>query len=137
MSFDQMWDAIPEKDRRYKCHTCHHFFDESSLSGTGKRCPKCGEIFKHLEKMCCLDHNHCQHETMGKIDYCPICKLPICPECGTHDVLQISRVTGYLQDVSGWNNAKRQELKDRVRYSDQGVVASVGKWRGLTGLTLT
>ena len=36
---------------------------------------------------------------------------------GSHDVVQISRVTGYLQDVSGWNAGKQQELKDRVRYS--------------------
>jgi anaerobic ribonucleoside-triphosphate reductase len=31
--------------------------------------------------------------------------------------MQISRVTGYLQDVAGWNAGKQQELKDRVRYS--------------------
>jgi anaerobic ribonucleoside-triphosphate reductase len=31
--------------------------------------------------------------------------------------VQVSRVTGYLQDVSGWNAGKRQELKDRMRYS--------------------
>ncbi|MBP8676317.1 MAG: oxidoreductase, partial [Methanoculleus sp.] len=37
--------------------------------------------------------------------------------CGSHDVMQISRVTGYLQDVAGWNAGKQQELKDRVRYS--------------------
>jgi anaerobic ribonucleoside-triphosphate reductase len=41
----------------------------------------------------------------------------VCPECGSHDVTQISRVTGYLQDVSGWNASKQQELKDRMRYS--------------------
>ena len=40
-----------------------------------------------------------------------------CPECGSHDVVQISRVTGYLQEVSGWNAGKQQELKDRARYT--------------------
>ncbi len=41
-----------------------------------------------------------------------------CPNCGSDDVDQISRITGYLQAVSGWNSAKRQELKDRKRYND-------------------
>jgi anaerobic ribonucleoside-triphosphate reductase len=38
----------------------------------------------------------------------------MCPICGSHDVAQVSRITGYLGDVAGWNAAKRQELKDRV-----------------------
>ncbi len=41
-----------------------------------------------------------------------------CPSCGSPDVEHISRITGYLQAVSGWNNAKRQELRDRKRYDD-------------------
>ncbi|OPY54988.1 MAG: anaerobic ribonucleoside triphosphate reductase [Methanosaeta sp. PtaU1.Bin112] len=41
-----------------------------------------------------------------------------CPNCGSSDVDHISRITGYLQAVSGWNNAKRQELKDRKRYNE-------------------
>lgn len=41
-----------------------------------------------------------------------------CPNCGSPDVDHISRITGYLQAVSGWNSAKRQELKDRKRYND-------------------
>jgi ribonucleoside-triphosphate reductase len=41
-----------------------------------------------------------------------------CPSCGSEDVDHISRITGYLQAVSGWNNAKRQELKDRKRYNE-------------------
>jgi hypothetical protein len=28
----------------------------------------------------------------------------------------MSRVTGYMQIISGWNAAKRQELDDRTRY---------------------
>ena len=39
----------------------------------------------------------------------------MCPECGCHDVSQIGRITGYCSDVEGWNNAKKQELKDRHR----------------------
>ncbi len=41
-----------------------------------------------------------------------------CPSCESEDVEQWSRVTGYLQAVSGWNEAKKQELKDRKRYTD-------------------
>ena len=41
-----------------------------------------------------------------------------CPNCGSEDVDHISRITGYLQAVSGWNSAKRQELKDRKRYNE-------------------
>ncbi len=41
-----------------------------------------------------------------------------CPRCDSRDVDHISRITGYLQAVSGWNAAKQQELKDRKRYSE-------------------
>lgn len=38
-----------------------------------------------------------------------------CPACGSSSVRGYSRITGYYQDVSSWNAAKRQELKDRHR----------------------
>lgn len=101
-------EDIPVGERRYKCHTCHLIVDETP-------CPRCGE--EHLPIMCPLDHCHCAHEIIAGIEYCPLCHVAICPECGSHDVVQISRVTGYLQDVSGWNAGKQQELKDRVRYT--------------------
>jgi ribonucleoside-triphosphate reductase len=41
-----------------------------------------------------------------------------CPNCGSQDTDHISRITGYLQAVSGWNKAKTQELKDRKRYDE-------------------
>ncbi|RLF56604.1 MAG: oxidoreductase, partial [Thermoplasmata archaeon] len=31
------------------------------------------------------------------------------------DVEQYSRITGYYQRVSGWNEGKQRELKDRYR----------------------
>ncbi|WP_316967098.1 anaerobic ribonucleoside-triphosphate reductase [Candidatus Methanocrinis natronophilus] len=46
--------------------------------------------------------------------------LEDCPRCGSDHLEHLSRVTGYLQSVSGWNEAKKQELKDRNRYSDLG-----------------
>ncbi|MDD5453973.1 MAG: anaerobic ribonucleoside-triphosphate reductase [Candidatus Ratteibacteria bacterium] len=54
--------------------------------------------------------------TVSGIKTCPICKMPMCPCCGNHSVEQLSRVTGYIQAVSGWNSGKVQELEDRQRY---------------------
>jgi anaerobic ribonucleoside-triphosphate reductase len=100
-------EDVPVKERRYKCHTCQHVVMSTP-------CPFCGET--HLEVMCPLDHCDCSHDVISGIEYCPLCGAAVCPHCGSHDVVQISRVTGYLQDVSGWNAGKQQELKDRVRY---------------------
>jgi ribonucleoside-triphosphate reductase len=38
-----------------------------------------------------------------------------CPNCGASQVEWWSRVTGYYQAVSGWNQAKKRELIDRYR----------------------
>ncbi len=38
-----------------------------------------------------------------------------CPKCGSHNIDHLSRITGYLQSVDGWNAGKRQELVDRTR----------------------
>ncbi|MDH7593978.1 MAG: anaerobic ribonucleoside-triphosphate reductase [Methanomicrobiales archaeon] len=100
-------EDIPLAERRYKCPGCHFIVDTTP-------CPVCGE--QRLAIMCPLDHAQCSHDIVPGIDYCPLCGVSVCPICGSHDVVQISRVTGYLQDVSGWNAGKRQELKDRVRY---------------------
>jgi len=40
-----------------------------------------------------------------------------CSFCGSQNVDWLSRVTGYLQAVSGWNAGKKQELMDRRRYN--------------------
>jgi anaerobic ribonucleoside-triphosphate reductase len=55
-------------------------------------------------------------KVVATIKSCPICDRPMCPDCGNHNVSQLSRVTGYIGDVGGWNNAKKQELKDRKWY---------------------
>jgi hypothetical protein len=101
-------EDIPVAERRYKCHTCHLIVDTTP-------CPQCGD--EHLVILCPLDHCHCSHDIISGIEYCPLCGEAVCPECGSHDVVQISRVTGYLQEVSGWNAGKQQELKDRTRYT--------------------
>jgi ribonucleoside-triphosphate reductase len=38
-----------------------------------------------------------------------------CPSCGSSNVEWWSRVTGYYQAVSGWNEAKKAELQNRFR----------------------
>lgn len=55
-------------------------------------------------------------KAVATIKSCPVCDKPMCPDCGNHNVSQLSRVTGYIGDIGGWNNAKKQELKDRKRY---------------------
>lgn len=42
-----------------------------------------------------------------------------CTKCNSEDVKAYSRITGYIQDVSGWNAAKREELRLRTRL--QGI----------------
>ena len=56
------------------------------------------------------------YRTNPGIAYCPECQSAMCPVCHRHNVTQLSRVTGYVSSVSGWNAGKRQELKDRKRY---------------------
>ncbi len=101
----------PEK---YKCSRCLIIINQEDLLPSGA-CPQCekGDL---IQKMCSHDHSECSHDLTQGIAYCPECGAPCCPVCGCHDVAQISRVTGYLQDVEGWNAGKRQELKDRKRY---------------------
>ncbi|HID19815.1 MAG TPA: anaerobic ribonucleoside-triphosphate reductase, partial [Methanophagales archaeon] len=53
----------------------------------------------------CMD---CSHVTMGLKEECE--------KCESKNLDYISRITGYLQAVSGWNEGKKQELLDRMRY---------------------
>lgn len=51
--------------------------------------------------------NDCGEISPGLKEACPVCK--------SDSIDFISRITGYLSNVSGWNNAKKQELIDRKR----------------------
>jgi anaerobic ribonucleoside-triphosphate reductase len=56
------------------------------------------------------------HGTVAGIAFCDLCGAAMCPVCGRHNVTQLSRVTGYISGVDGWNEAKKQELRDRKRH---------------------
>jgi hypothetical protein len=64
-------------------------------------------------------HNNakCHREMVPNTAACPLCGRPVCPDCMNHNVDIISRVTGYLSTVSGWNDSKKQEFEDRNRYN--------------------
>lgn len=50
----------------------------------------------------------CFHVEHGKLDRCP--------QCQGEDIDFVSRVTGYLSNVSSWNAGKQQEFQDRREY---------------------
>jgi len=101
--------------KRYKCSVCYHVLAPEAVEITLGNRPICKTCHSPVVEMCPLDHIHCSHSVESGLAYCPVCGRAICPICGSHDVTQISRVTGYLADVDGWNAAKAQELKDRQR----------------------
>ena len=76
----------------------------------------CPECFQTLTETCSLDHIcKCSDDITGGMQECVACGKPTC-KCGCHDVMVISRITGYLAELDGWNPGKKQEFKDRVRY---------------------
>ena len=41
--------------------------------------------------------------------------LEECPQCGSHNIDRLQRITGYLVGTTDrWNSAKLAELRDRV-----------------------
>lgn len=44
-----------------------------------------------------------------------------CPRCGHNEIDWFSRITGYYQNVSGWNSGKREELRRRHRHLEGSV----------------
>lgn len=124
---------LPENTSVFKCYTCRTIFDIFSqgisvlIALSDKEhilCPECKS--EATELMCKVDvystylkiigFNCRKGEMINGTDICPVCNQPICPECHNHSTVSLSRVTGYVQDISGWNAAKKQELLDRKRY---------------------
>jgi hypothetical protein len=111
-------------DVQYKCNDCHIFINVEDVEFEGEnRTPRCPVCKEEIEKACPNDHCHCSHPITESIAYCRLCGKAMCPQCYSHDVEQISRVTGYLQAVEGWNAAKQQELKDRTRTENKEIFA--------------
>lgn len=108
---------------KFKCDNCFHVIQERDLDEDGN-CPVCHEP---VIEMCDIGPIRCEHDVVDGIAFCHKCGGPICPVCECHNVSQISRVTGYLSSVAGWNEAKKQELKDRTRYNLAGTVVE-RKW---------
>ena len=98
---------------QYKCMNCFLGYVEEECVKEGK-CPECGST--NLEKHCELDRPcRCGVAVHDTITLCPKCDQPMCPECGCHDVVGISRITGYMSEYGGWTNSKKAEFKDRQR----------------------
>jgi hypothetical protein len=80
-----------------------------------KTCPVC--LAQAIVEQCPEDKIcTCAEGVHSGVVFCKECGNAVCPGCGSHDVAAISRITGYLQDVGGWNAGKAQELKDRKHY---------------------
>lgn len=50
-----------------------------------------------------------------------------CPSCGRGEMDWWSRITGYYQNINGWNKGKLEELKDRRRYGISGTKENLPK----------
>ena len=101
----------------YKCHNCFSVIGESMVVYEDKKIPLCPDCRTPVDKMCAHDRIcTCVFEISSGTHSCPICGEPICP-CGSHSVFQISRVTGYLANLSSFNKGKQAEWEDRKRYN--------------------
>lgn len=95
---------------RYQCNKCYTIVDKCP-------CPVCGN--DNLDVMCPNDPGVCTCvvDAHNSIALCPVCYEPMCPECRSHNVFALSRITGYYSNVKSWNNSKRAELFARQRYN--------------------
>ena len=65
------------------------------------------------------------------LSVCKVCNFTVgglvdkCPKCGSSDMDWWSRITGYYQNVSGWNKGKLAELVERRRYGVSGKSAGI------------
>lgn len=99
--------------KRYKCFLDYLYFDGAQLRENGT-CPVCGG---EVEEICEKDHSClCNRDVHQGIFYCGLCGKPVCP-CGSHDVIGLSRITGYYAEILGWNEGKMMELRQRTRYN--------------------
>ena len=106
--------ALPKQQFVDRCKAWLNEFNDGkqlSIDNPGK-CP--------LQIWVVHNHNACGKDLVPNITNCEICGQPICPDCSNHGVTQLSRVTGYIQAVDGWNAGKKQELADRKKHDTFG-----------------
>lgn len=96
----------------YKCITCSLIIGDADMVD-GNRCPVCENL---CVEMCKNDHKcTCIDDLQYTTQRCDVCGSFVC-NCGSHDCEVLSRVTGYIQALGGWNHAKVAEFNDRTRY---------------------
>lgn len=102
--------AMPLSDLIKRCIAwCDEFND-------GKRMDLSAPFDCPVHAWVVYNRKKCGQSLVPNIVGCPVCGNPCCPRCFNHEVEQLSRVTGYVSAVGGWNAAKKQELKDRHRH---------------------
>ena len=101
----------------------------------GEENPNPMSIFSFIEKL--VRKTNIKYFTFTKeYSICKACNkmhsglVDICPICESDDITQFSRVTGYIQAVSGkrisgWNAGKRQELKMRKKHIEVGNIETL------------
>jgi ribonucleoside-triphosphate reductase len=89
-----------------------------------------GEAYPDADALWKLTHDIATKTLTGYFSYtkdmtiCKACRsvhyglLDACPKCSSKggDLEHWSRITGYYQEVSGWNAGKKEELRRRYRY---------------------
>lgn len=108
--------SMPKRDFVERCLAWKKEFNGDKLIAVGnpiKECPISLWVIHNNAK--------CVRELVPNTAVCPMCGAPVCPDCMNHNVDVISRVTGYLSTVSGWNEAKKHEFEERNRYNGNTI----------------
>jgi hypothetical protein len=82
------------EEDRFKCFNCFLIFRKWEM--IEDECPECHT--SHLiKKMCENDSGVCTclNDVKDTISICPKCNEPMCPNDNSHDVVGLSRVTGF------------------------------------------
>ena len=126
---------LPENDSIYHCSHCRYIFNINHEGMTNiltilnskwvAFCPECHQndsecickVDVHAIKLRLQNKKCISGDMVSGAELCPVCSKAICPTCFNHSVIALSRVTGYVQSLDGWNKGKQQEFKDRQRYT--------------------
>lgn len=110
---------LPFPMTNYSCNQCKTIIPQNQvaieINGGNIEIPHCPDCGSQVVLMCERDHLcRCRDSIFPTVFICHICGKPTC-QCGAHDVEVVSRITGYMSSLSGWNKAKVAEFHDRVR----------------------